>query len=211
MKLTVQDIVSLSLNPVAEEEKGRVIKEVLSRYDDPKRKWYNLEYLHLGLEKHFRFMSIYPVRDAMMAWIFHAFDPGNEESGAVAALAHCRALGFSLEDSEKYVCPLITASHPSLESSSVIGDMRLCCLGQGRTHYLSYARKIKSMWKASGIGGEAWRLGRIAMLNALLARKRIYFRDEFVGALADQARDNMLAELGLLGYVPPPPTLEKLP
>jgi predicted metal-dependent HD superfamily phosphohydrolase len=211
MKLTVQDIVLQSLNPMAEEEKTRVIKDVLARYEDPKRKWYGLKYLHLGLTEHLRLIGIYPVRDAMMAWIFHAFDP-SEELGAVAALDNCRALGFSLEDAERYVYPLITASHPGLESSSVIGDMRLCILGQKRIPYLAYSRKLKSMWKEWGIKGEAWRLGRIAALDAMLARKRIYFRDEFEDALADQARENMLAELGLLGYAPPsPPTLEKLP
>jgi hypothetical protein len=126
MKLTVQDIVLLSLNPKAEEDKTRVITEVLARYADPKRKWYNTNYLLLGLREHFRLTGMYPVRDAMVAWLYHAFEPGNEEAGSVAVLAHSRRLGIGLEDAEKYICPLITGSHPSLESSSVVGDMRLC-------------------------------------------------------------------------------------
>lgn len=205
MKLTVQDIVLLSLNPKAEETKTAAIQALLARYDDPKRKWYNLKYLQLGLKEHFRLTGVYPVRDAMMAWLFHAFELGNEEAGAVAVLAQCRPLDFSLEDAEKYICPLITASHPSLESSSVVGDMRIAILGQKRIHYLSYARKVKAMWRSSGIEGEAWRLGRIAVLTTLLARRHIYFRDDFEKALATKARENMQAELSLLGYVPPPP------
>jgi predicted metal-dependent HD superfamily phosphohydrolase len=209
MKLSVQDIVMLVLNPKAEETKTAAIQALLARYDDPKRKWYNLKYLQLGLKEHFRLTGVYPVRDAMMAWLFHAFELGNEEAGAVAVLAQCRPLDFSLEDAEKYICPLITASHPSLESSSVVGDMRIAILGQKRIHYLSYARKVKAMWRSSGIEGEAWRLGRIAVLTTLLARRHIYFRDDFEKALATKARENMQAELSLLGYVPPPPEVPR--
>jgi predicted metal-dependent HD superfamily phosphohydrolase len=212
MKLTGQDIVMLSLNPKAEDAKTAAIKAVLQRYEDPKRKWYNIKYLHFGLKEHFRLTGVYPVKNAMVAWLFHAFEPGNEESGAVAALAHCRTLGFSLEDAEKYICPLIVSSHPSLESSSVVGDMRLTILGQSRIHYLSDARKVKAMWKSSGIDEDTWRLGRIAVLNAILGRKRIYFRDEFEKALATLAKENMQAELALLGYAPlPSPSLKPTP
>src|SRR5208282_5639650 len=71
---------------------------------------------------------------------------------------------------------------------------------------------VKAMWKALGIEGEAWRLGRMAALVALLTRKRLYFRDEFEKGLAPSARENMQAELGLLGYVsPPPPAPEPVP
>ncbi len=205
MKLTVQDIVLLSLNPEAEEGKTRVIKEVLSRYEDPKRKWYNTAYLLLGLREHFRLTKAYPIKDSMAAWLYHAFDPSDGAAAAVALLRDSRALGFTFDEAESYIIPLIRNSHPSLESSSVVGDMRLALYGQKRIPYLSSSRKMQAVWKTMGIEGETWRLGRIAALSSLLARKRIYFRDEFEKALAIPARENMQAELGLLGYVPPPP------
>ncbi len=204
MKLSVQDIILHSLSPNGEDERTRVIQEVLARYDN-KRKWYNTQYLLLGLKEHKRLLGVYPVRDAMAAWLYHAFEPGDELTSSVAFLRDSRALGFTFDEAESYIIPLIRNSHPSLASSSVVGDMRLAILGQKRIPYLSYARKIKLAWKALGIEGEAWRLGRIAMLAALMARKRIYFRDEFEKALATPARENMQAELDLLGYVPPPP------
>ena len=204
MKLSVQDIILHSLSPNGEDERTRVIQEVLARYDN-KRKWYNTQYLLLGLKEHKRLLGVYPVRDAMAAWLYHAFEPGDELTSSVAFLRDSRALGFTFDEAESYIIPLIRNSHPSLASSSVVGDMRLAILGQKRIPYLSYARKIKLAWKALGIEGEAWRLGRIAMLAALMARKRIYFRDEFEKALATPARENMQAELDLLGYTPPPP------
>ena len=192
------------LNPKGKPEGEETIQHVLLFYNDPKHRWQNADYLSLGIHEHHRLLGVYPTRDAMAAWLYHAAETNDEETGAVAFLRDSQALGFTFDDAESYVIPLIRNSHPSLESSSVVGDMRLATYGQRRASYFRSARKMQAAWKTAGIEGEAWRLGRIAALVALLGRKRLYFRDEFEKVLAATARENMKAELDLLGYVPPP-------
>ncbi len=69
--------------------------------------------------------------------------------------------------------------------------------------YLAYSRKLQQSWKF--LGPDQWEQGRIAALKELLSRPRLYFREEFESKMAGIAKENMQAELSLLGYVPPPP------
>ena len=193
----------MSLDPKSEDEKARVVREAFARYGDPKRKWQNEEYLGLGIREHKRLAGVYPVRDTMAAWLYHAYEPNDELASSVAFLRDSRALGFTLDEAEDNVIPLIRNSHPSLPSSSIVGDMRLAVFGQSRVKYLAYSRKMHQAWKF--LDEEAWRLGRIAALTSLLGRPKLYFREEFERELAGTAKENMLAELGLLGWTPPQP------
>jgi len=84
----------------------------------------------------------------------------------------------------------------------VVGDMRIAILGQNRVKYLAYSRKLQQSWKF--LGPHQWEQGRIAALKELLSRPRLYFREEFESKMAGIAKENMQAELSLLGYIPPP-------
>jgi predicted metal-dependent HD superfamily phosphohydrolase len=202
-------ILTAVLNPDSYPERDAIIRKIVSEYGASYRKWHNLAYLCLGLREHKRLLGQYPRREVTIAWAYHYFVPGDEDASTVEMLKDAAALGFSLEDTERYVAPLMTGSRPSLPSSSVVGDMRLAILGQKRIPYLAYSRKLRREF--SFLNKEAWRLGRITILNKLLSQPTFYYRREFESALADTARGNMHAELALLGYVQPPPDSPELP
>jgi len=190
------------LNPKGKPEVEETIQHILLFYNDPKRKWQNADYLLLGIHEHHRLLGVYPVRDAMAAWLYHAAEPNDEETGVVAFLRDSQKLGFTFDEAENYVIPLITQSRPSLKSSSVVGDMRIAILGQSRVKYLAYSRKLQQSWKF--LDPQQWEQGRIAALKELLSRPRLYFRKEFESKMAAIAKENMQVELSLLGYILPP-------
>ena len=197
------EILSMVLNPKGKPEVEETIQHVLLFYNDPKRRWQNADYLSLGIHEHLRLLGVYPTRDTMAAWLYHAAEVNDEETGAVAFLRDSQKLGFTFDEAENYVIPLIVQSRPSRTSSSVVGDMRIAILGQSRVKYLAYSRKLQQSWKF--LGPNQWEQGRIAALKELLSRPRLYFREEFESKMAGIAKENMQAELSLLGYVPPPP------
>jgi hypothetical protein len=203
MRPQLPEILSKVINPKGSPEAEEAIRLALLRYCDPQRKWQDTNYLWLGIREHHRLLGIHPVRDAMTAWLYHAYEPNDELTSAVAFLRDSRLLGYTYDEAEDFVIPLIRNSHPSMPSSSVVGDMRLAIFGQSRIKYLTYSRKIRQAWKF--LDKEAWKLGRIAALKALLERPKLYFREEFEKELAGKARENALAEMTLLGWEPPPP------
>ncbi len=114
----------------------------------------------------------------------------------MAVLRDAPALGISLEEAERRIVPLITASRPTDIASSAISDMRIAIFGQSRVHYLAYARKLRAEYPF--LDAEAWGLGRLAMLKLLASRNPMYFRKEFESAFAVRAGENMQAETALL-------------
>ena len=187
-----------------------IIDRLLLTYREPGRKWHNASYLWLGIKEFRRIMGNNPPRDLTLAWAYHAYVLRDLDASAVAMLHDCRDLGFTLEEADRYVSPLITNSGPGTPSSSALGDMRIIILGQKRVPYLSYARKIRQEF--SFLDEEMWRLGRISGLLEMMARTPLYYRKEFEAALGTAARENMQAELNALGYLPPaPPPEEQAP
>ena len=178
-------------------EGRKTVKDVLDRYGDPARRWYNLSYLELGMSQHSSLMKGSPNRNTMVAWLYHSYEPrGDEEKSVVAFLKDSGTLGFSFEDAEDSVIPLIMGSRPVLPASSVVGDMRISCLGQPRDAYILYSEALRYEW--AFLSNEAWKLGRTAALKKLLDKKPLYYRQEFEDALAAQARENMKHEIHAL-------------
>jgi predicted metal-dependent HD superfamily phosphohydrolase len=193
-------VLQRSLNPDADEGRGVAISKAIEAYSAPRRKWHDLRYLKLGLDEHERLLGGLPGRHAMVAWLYHCVEPEDEEASAVALLRDAAALGFSLDEAEDRVIPMITESAlarlPSATAGAV-GDMRIAVLGQKRTSYLAYSRRLRAEYPF--LDEEAWRLGRSSLLRSFLGRKPLYHREEFEAALAGRARKNMEAELRLLG------------
>jgi predicted metal-dependent HD superfamily phosphohydrolase len=188
-----------SLNPDADEGRASAISKAIEAYSGPRRKWHDLRYLGLGLDEHRRLLGGLPGRQGMAAWLYHCVEPEDEAASAVALLRDATALGFSLEEAEERMAPMITESAlaklPSATAGTV-GDMRIAVLGQERAPYLAYSRRLRAEYPF--LDEEAWRLGRSSVLRSLLARKPLYHREEFEAALAGRARKNMEAELRLL-------------
>jgi len=178
------------------------VARCLERYAGPSRRLHDLAYLRLGFREHLRLMGGHPPRLAAVAWLWHAWEDGDEGASAVELLRDAKGLGLTLEEADDKVAPLILGSRPSLPSSSVVGDMRLAVLGQEEKRYAAYARKVRLEWRRLGVAAVI--AGRAAALKELMARKPLYFKEEFEGGLAERARRNMAKELSSLGFPPPP-------
>ena len=118
------DALSASLNPGGLEDRGTALAGVLDRY--AKRGWKGIDYLWLGLREHKRLLGTYPARHCLAAWLYHAWEPGDGGLSSVAFLKDCRSLGFSLEEAERHVVPLISGCWDLTGGASVVIDMELC-------------------------------------------------------------------------------------
>ena len=85
-----------------------IIDRLLLTYREPGRKWHNASYLWLGIKEFRRIMGNHPPRDLTLAWAYHAYVLRDLDASAVAMLHDCRDLGFTLEEADRYVSPLIT-------------------------------------------------------------------------------------------------------
>jgi hypothetical protein len=195
MRPTLEEMVVPVLNPEGDAGRAAVLATVLARYGG--RRWKDSSYLAHGLREHARIMGRLPSRHAMAAWLYHAWEPGDPGASAVAFLRDCRSLGFSLEEAERHVLPLVSGSWSLAASSSIITDMGLSPYGQPRVAYLRFTRRLRGRWRH--LGSRAWELGRAACLAALLARRPLFCTPEFERELAEVARGNIKAELLLLG------------
>ena len=194
------------LNPEGDEVKGGVLSRVLRRYSDRgERAGKGIDYLGFGLREYVRLVGR-PSRYTLAAWLYHAWEAGDEGMSSVAFLRDCRSLGFSLEEAERHVVPLISGCWNLTHGSSIVIDMELSPYGRQRVAYLRSARRTRDRWRH--LGSRAWEEGRALGLVMLVQKDPMFQSPEFEEALAKTARDNIDAELGLLGYVPPPSSTE---
>jgi len=189
------DALSASLNPGGLEGRGTALAGVLDRY--AKRGWKGIDYLWLGLREHKRLLGTYPARHCLAAWLYHAWEPGDGGLSSVAFLKDCRSLGFSLEEAERHVVPLISGCWDLTGASSIVIDMELSPYGQPRVAYLRSARRARDRWRH--LGSRAWEAGRALGLVMLVQKDPMFQSPEFEGGLAEAARGNIKAELLLLG------------
>jgi hypothetical protein len=183
------------LNPGGDAGREAVLATVLARYGG--RRWKGSSYLAHGLYEHRRIAGCLPGRHPMAAWLYHAWEPGDEGMSSVAFLRDCRSLGFSLEEAERHVVPLISGCWDLTGGASVVIDMELSFYGQPRVAYLRSARRARDRWRH--LGSRVWEEGRALGLVMLVQKDPMFQSPEFERELAEKARGNIKAELLLLG------------
>ena len=195
MRPTLEEMVVPVLNPEGDAGRAAVLATVLARYGG--RRWKDSSYLAHGLHEHRRIAGCLPGRHAMAAWLYHAWEAGDEGMSSVAFLRDCRSLGFSLEEAERHVVPLISGCWDLTGGASVVIDMELSPYGQPRVAYLRSARRARDRWRH--LGSRAWEEGRTLGLTMLVQKDPMFQSPEFERELAAAARANIKAELLLLG------------
>lgn len=146
---------------------------------------------------------------SFLALLFHdaVYQPGatdNEEQSARLLLE--QAAGSAPPPTLQAAAELIrlTAGHGHLSPTALSSDARLlldcdtAILGAPPARYQRYAAGVQAEW-APVASGAAWRTGRAAFLDRMLAQKRIFLSDLFRDRLEAQARENLAAERAGLG------------
>jgi len=194
---TLEEMVMPVLDPEGEEGRRHILAGVLARYQGRTRAK-DIPYLAYGLHEHRRITGCLPGRYAMAAWLYHDWEPGDEGISSVAFLRDCRSLGFSLEEAERHIVPLISGCWNLTHGYSTVIDMALSPYGRPRVAYLRSARRARERW--GHLGSRAWEIGRTMGLIILVQKAPMFQSQGFEEALSRIARDNIKAELLLLGF-----------
>lgn len=186
--------------------------ELLERWSEPHRRYHGLDHLRAIL---FDLQAVCratpPRREAVLAaWfhdaVWHGHSPQDEE--ASAALAE-RVLGPHLPPAttdEVGRLVRLTAQHtddlPGLDrhdpAAAMLLDADLAVLGTHPSRYDAYARAVRAEYPS--VPDAAFRAGRRRVLEALLARDRLYATAHGRRVWEHRARQNLAAELaGLTG------------
>jgi predicted metal-dependent HD superfamily phosphohydrolase len=181
-------------------------RELLLRWQEPHRRYHNEQHLASMLQ-HLDVLAdeaadIDAVR--LAAWFHDAvYEPGaedNEDASAALAAAVLSDGGLPLQRvAEVARLVRLTAAHNPAEedrNGGVLCDADLAVLGSDAAEYAQYAADIRAEY--AHIDDEAFRAGRVAVLQRLLDRQPFYFTHRFRADREAVARRNMQAELTLL-------------
>lgn len=146
--------------------------------------------------------------EALLAVLFHdaiylCGAPDNEARSALAARAAIERWLPSLDPDRVAVLVELTARHGALAPGTLDRDAAhfldcdMAILGAAPDDYRQYAALIAEEW-APVLPSAAFRAGRRAFLERLLASPAIYLSDLFTDRLEAQARANIAAEVAVL-------------
>lgn len=136
----------------------------------------------------------------LAAWFHDAvYDPttsGNEEASAVLADDVLRRVGVDATDrAEVARLVRVTAGHlvdEGDEAAATLVDADLAVLAAAPEAYEAYRRAVRNEY--GHVPDDAWRVGRAAVLDGLLAAPRLFRRGPDAARREAQARANLAAE-----------------
>ncbi len=139
----------------------------------------------------------------LAAWFHDAVytgRPGDEEASAVLAEASLVGVVGAAEASEVGRLVRLTERHdpdPSDAAGAALVDADLSVLGLHPARYLVYVRDVRLDY--AHVADDGFRDGRLAVLDELLGRPRLFTTDAARGRWEDPARANLSAERAHLG------------
>lgn len=175
-------------------------RDLLARYDEPHRRCHNTEHLTdclRELDTHLQ-LAAEPTFVEMSLWFHDAVyvvgAKDNEERSADLAVRTLSGLGASQRLLEFVRTAVIATKHQSAPlpgDASLVCDIDLSILAAPAERYAAYAEAIRA---ESGLPVAVLRPLRLAFLEAMLARERIFHTPAFQKACEDRARGNMRRE-----------------
>lgn len=175
--------------------------ELLRRWGEPHRRYHTLEHLAAVLDGVDELIA--SERDAdpravsLAAWFHDAiYDPrraDNEEASASLARELLPRLGVAAETVETVAdLILMTTTHEPVDASGrVLADADLAVLARPPATYDAYVAAVRAEY--GFVPDDAWRRGRAAVLDGLLARAPLYSTAP-MRPLEAQARANLERE-----------------
>lgn len=191
-------------------------RDVVARYAEPQRRYHDRRHLAEVLAA-LRLLSDgrAPVPVVLAAYFHDAvYDPrgsGNEQRSAVLAEQVLRPLGApaGLTTEVVRLVRLTTAHDPAPDdhAGALLCDADLAVLAADGPRYAAYAADVRAEY--AHVDDAAFRLGRSAVLRALLERPSLYATATGRGRWEARARANVEQELSRLAVGPddaaPPP------
>lgn len=183
-----------------------VFDRLVQAYQQADRAYHNLEHINDVLRVIGKLSSLAENPDLVfLAGWFHdvVYDPkrnDNEETSALYAQAELAP--FVGEDKAQVVADLIRATKHSHQSewnadAKVLLDADLSILGADPKRYERYAKAIREEY--AFVPEAEYRLARVKVLRSFLDRERIYLTDRMYAVGEEFARQNILAEISILG------------
>jgi predicted metal-dependent HD superfamily phosphohydrolase len=180
---------------------------LFERYREPHRRYHGLAHVVRVLRTVDDLVGDADVADPasvrLAAWYHDAvYDPraeagANEAASADVAAAQLAALGQpSGRIDAVHRLVLVTVAHiPARPDEVVLCDADLAVLGSDPATYAAYAQGVRAEY--AHVDAAAWRVGRAAVLRALLDRPAL-FHTRVMAARETTARANLTAELASL-------------
>lgn len=178
----------------------REFELLVTRYSEPHRFYHNVQ--HLEEVVNAVVCLLCGEQEVVLAAFYHdaVYDPRsktNEIDSATFANERMLKLGIDEETTHNVVRLIEGTSDYSKTSDDPdlvrLSDADLKILGSARPRYVEYVKSVRKEYDF--VSDDAWRKGRSAVLNGILARPKIY--THLVG-LEDIARWNIEWELGKL-------------
>jgi predicted metal-dependent HD superfamily phosphohydrolase len=184
-------------------EEGELTYGMLATmYAHPVRAYHNLEHIAAVLGVFDTVRMLAGDRDLVefSLWlhdsVYFAERPDNEDRSADAAGMLAGLLGCTPEFAARaQECIMAThhSSPPARGDPALVADIDLAVLGAPAAEYDAYARAIRAEFAFAS--DEQFRAGRMAFLQRMIDKDRIFFTPHFHDELEDAARDNMDREL----------------
>ena len=180
---------------------------LLARYAEPARRYHTAAHLAAVLDAVAALVAAEPALDdhdarlvVLAAWFHDAvYDPtapGNEEASAALADAVLEDLRVAAVDrAEVARLVLVTAGHVVDDgdlAAATLVDADLGVLAADPERYEAYRVAVRAEY--AHVPDEAWRVGRAAVLDGLLAAPCLFRRGPDAGRREAQARMNLTAE-----------------
>jgi len=178
------------------------------RYAEPHRRYHTLSHVVAVLDALFLDLADHPDEVTLAAWyhdaVYDPTSPGgrNEEASATLAGEELGALGAPPAVTA-CVARLVrsTAAHLADDAdSAVLNDADLSILGAPGAAYTAYTTAVRDEY--GSLDDAAWRAGRSAVLERLLAREHLFATGRGRERWEASARRNLAAELAALAAQP---------
>jgi predicted metal-dependent HD superfamily phosphohydrolase len=189
--------------PIDSAASDRVFQLLIDAYSQPDRYYHNLTHIDRVLSTIARFSATLndPLAVYLAAW-FHDFvyDPqasDNEIQSARAARELLTNIGVERDKLDR-ISELILATQghqidPNDPDRCIFLDADLGILGADPAAYHLYQRSIRHEY--SWVAEDAYRTGRIRVLESFLARDRLYHTELLFKELESIARNNITSEV----------------
>lgn len=175
---------------------------IATMYGHPPRAYHNLHHINQCLEMFDTVRGLADDRDAVefALWlhdcVFIAERSDNEERSAEAATMIAGLLGCSGDFTLRVRELIMVTRHnaePARGDPALVADIDLSILGADRARYDQYRREIHDEY--AWAGDDLFRQGRMAFLQRMLDKDRIYATEFVRRELESRARHNIEREL----------------
>lgn len=189
---------ALSRRLCASGDGGGLFDRLFHAYFVPPRAYYNINHIEECLDVLLWLKDLPHDEDAVKTaiWfhdaVYDAKRHNNEERSCAFAMDELARLGAGTSLITKVQRLILATRHvelPTDEDERVIVDVDLAILGAPPARFDEYERKIRSEY--AHVPDEAFRVGRMKVLQAFLARSTIYSTDRMRKDFEDQARRNL--------------------